>query len=153
MDPISVIGLIGSVFGIVDVIGKSVASLIDLQSRYQVVDLKVRLMISNLSMIKATLGCIADVINKGPVLSGNSQFLEMLSTSLEGCEVMIAAIDNRLSTLQRNGNGGLATSSKMSMLWDESTMNDYLNILNHQINALNLLLTFLNWYVSLKTAK
>lgn len=145
MDPVSAIGLIGSVFSVADVITKNVASLLDLQSKYKVADLKVSLLVGQLSTLKAALGHIADVMNNGLDVSDHGQFFNDLSTSLQGCEAIIAALDLRLSTLQRDDSGGLAILGKLSWLWDESTMSDYLNILNNHINALHLLLTVLQW--------
>lgn len=147
MDPVSAIGLVGSVFSIVDVIAKSVVSLLDLQSRYKVADLKVSTLIGHLSILKTALGHIADVMKDGLAFSEHGQLINDIYTSLQGCDAIIAALDDRLATLRRDDNGGLAILSKMSLLWDESTMSDYLNMLSNHIHALHLLLTVLQWYV------
>lgn len=147
MEAVSAIGLIGSVFSIADIITKSVTSLLDLQSKYKILDLKVTLLVGQLSTLKAALGHIADVMNGSLPLSGNDQFLNDLSTSLQGCETIIAALDSRLCGLQTHEDGKLTTSGKVALLWDDSIMSDYLNILNNHINALHLLLTVLQWYV------
>jgi hypothetical protein len=68
-----------------------------------------------------------------------------LKTSLDCCEVVILVLDSRLCCLRRNEDSGLSALSKAQFLWDENSMNDYLNLLNNQINALNLLLTALQW--------
>jgi hypothetical protein len=53
MDPVSAIGLVGSIIGVVDVISGNISSIIDLQSRYKTADLKVHLLIGQLSTLKA----------------------------------------------------------------------------------------------------
>lgn len=49
-------------------------------------------------------------------------------------------LDDRLSILERDSANGLSSWGKVNFLWDESTMKDYLNLWDNQVNALNLLL-------------
>lgn len=73
------------------------------------------------------------------------QLAKDLKTSLDCCEVVILVLDERLCYLRRSGDNGLNALSKVQFVWDEKSMTDYLNLLNNQINALNLLLTALQW--------
>ncbi|KAI7783283.1 hypothetical protein LA080_012038 [Diaporthe eres] len=57
MDPISAVGFVSAIAGIVDLIAKGVLSLSDFQSRYRIVDLKVSLLIGQLSTLKNALQC------------------------------------------------------------------------------------------------
>lgn len=150
MDPVSAIGLVGSVLGIVDIITKSVAYLSSLQSRYKVADLKVSLLIGQLSTLKAALDQVAALINSRPDVPRDNKLVNDLSVALTCVEAVIFAVDDRLSDLERNGNYGLTSLSKAGFVWDEQTMNDYLSLLNNQVNALNLFLTALQWLVMRK---
>lgn len=75
----------------------------------------------------------------------HQQLVHDLKTALDCCEVVILVLDERLYALRRREDNGLDVLSRAQFLWDEKSMNDYLNLLNHQINALNLLLTALQW--------
>lgn len=145
MDPVSAIGLVGSVVGIIDVITKSVAYLSGLHSSYKIADLKVRLLIGQLSTLKAALDQVANLINSRPNIPRDHKLVSDLSIALTCVEAVIFAVDDQLSDLQRNGNQGLNTLSKVGFVWDEQTINDYLSLLNNQVNALNLFLTALQW--------
>lgn len=153
MEPVSTIGLIGAVFGVADIIAKSVSSLLDLQSRYKVADLKVSLLVQQLSTLKAALGHIADMIKDDLAFSEQGQLINDLYASLHGCDAIIAVLDGRLSMLRRNDNGGLERLSKISLLWDKSTINDYLNMLNNHINALHLLVAVFRRYANHKMVR
>lgn len=145
MDPVSAIGLVGSVVGIVDVITKSVAYLSGLQSSYKIADLKVKLLIGQLSTLKAALDEVARLIDSRPGIPRDNKMVNDLSVALTCVEAVISAVDDRLSDLQRNESLGLKTLSKVGFVWDEQTINDYLSMLNNQVNALNLFLTALQW--------
>jgi hypothetical protein len=149
MDPVSALGLVGAIIGVVDVISRNISSLIDLQSRYKSADLKVGLLIGQLSTLKAALKQIIELMNTSLVaVPQHQQLLHDLKTSLDCCEVVILVLDERLCCLQRREDSGLNVLNRVQFLWDEKSMTDYLNLLNNQINALNLLLTALQWLVS-----
>jgi hypothetical protein len=50
MDPISIIGLVGALVGIGDVIGKSCKRLVQLQERYRTSDLAINLLVGQLTV-------------------------------------------------------------------------------------------------------
>ena len=146
MDPVSAIGLVGAIIGVVDVISRNISSLIDLQSRYKSADLKVGLLIGQLSTLKAALKHIIELVNTSLVaIPQHQQLVHDLKTSLDCCEVVVLLLDERLCYLRRSEDSGLSALSKAQFVWDEKSMTDYLNLLNNQINALNLLLTAIQW--------
>jgi hypothetical protein len=147
MDPISAISFVSAIAGIVDLVAKGVLSLSDLQSRYRIADIKFHLLITQLSTLKVALiqiGLLVEDVSHAP---RNIQLVSALSTSLSSLETIIGALDNRLSQLQRNAEDGLSNWGKFNYVWDEQTMRDYLSLLDHQVNALNLLLSALQWFV------
>lgn len=147
MDPISAISFVSAIAGIVDLIAKGVLSLSDLQSRYRIADIKVSLLIGQLSTLKAALiqvGLLVEDVSHAP---RDIQLVSALSTSLASLETIIGALDTRLSQLQRNSEDGLSNWGRVNYVWDEQTMRDYLSLLDHQVNALGLLLSALQWFV------
>lgn len=135
MDPVLAIGLEGSVVGIVDLLAKSVNFLLDLQTKYQHPDLTVSLLIRQLSTLKAALNQICEWITSSPVaVPQHEQLVLDLTVSIEGCKVLVSALDDRINSLDRT-----------QFLWEENGTTDYLNHLSNQISVLNLLLTALQW--------
>jgi hypothetical protein len=146
MDPASAIGLTGAIIGVVDVISRSISSLMDLQSRYKSADLKVNLLIGQLSTLKAALKQIAELIDANLVaVPRYQQLVDDLKTSVDCCETVICALNDRLCSLHRNEVSGLDTLNKVRFVCDEKTTDYYQNLLGNQINALNLFLTTLQW--------
>lgn len=147
MDPASAIGTVSAVLGIVSLIAKSVASLSDLQSRYGAADLKVSLLIGQLSTVKAALKQIAKLLEDGNGALRDPELIDDFSMSLKCVEDVVVILDDKISLVQRNAANELTIRSKVGFIWDEKTMDDYLSMLNNQIQALDLLLTALQWFV------
>ena len=148
MDPASAIGVASAALSIINIIAKSVASLSDLQLRYTSADLKVGLLIGQLSTVKAALNQIAILLRSDVGALREPELLDDFSTSLGCVEAVVVILDERTSLVQRNAANALTSRSKVNFMWDEKTMNDYLNLLNNQVHALGLLLTALQWFVT-----
>lgn len=147
MDPASAIGVASAVLAIVNIIAKNVVSLSDLQVKYNTADLKVGLLIGQLSTIKAALNQIAGLFENDIRVLRDTGLIHDLSTSLGCVEAVVVVLDDKISLVQRNAANELTIRSKVNFLWDEKTMDDYLNLLNNQIQALGLLLTAFQWSV------
>lgn len=147
MDPASAIGVASAVLAIVNIIAKNVVSLSDLQVKYNTADLKVGLLIGQLSTIKAALNQIAGLFENDVRVLRDPGLIHDLSTSLGCVEAVVVVLDDKISLVQRNAANDLTIRSKVNFMWDEKTMDDYLNLLNNQIQALGLLLTAFQWLV------
>lgn len=146
MDPVSAIGLVGSVFSIVDVLAKSVNFLLNLQTKYKQADLTVSLLIGQLSTLKAAMNQISEWITSSLAdVPQHEQLVSDLTLSIEGCKILVSALDDRINSFDRNAAHSLNSFGKAQLLWEGNGTNEYLNHLSHQITALNLLLTALQW--------
>ncbi|KAA6415288.1 MAG: guanine nucleotide-binding subunit alpha [Lasallia pustulata] len=142
MDPVSAIGLAGSALGIIDIVTRSVQTLQNLQKIYKDADLTVSLLIGQLSTLKAALCQISEWINTTLVNAPqHHQLVADLTISLDCCERLIRVLNARLHELKRTDSGALSTMGKGLFAWGEKDRREFLNHLNHQTNALNLLLT------------
>ena len=141
-----VLGVAGSIIGIVDVLARNVSYLIDLRAKYKLADLKVALLIAQLSTLKAALNRISSWIATNQTgIPHQQQFIEDLTVSIEGCNILIIVLDERISRLKRNEDANPSPMAKAHVLMGEKETNDYLSSLNNQIGALHLLLTVLKW--------
>jgi hypothetical protein len=146
MDPISAFGLAASALNTVDIIARSVNFLLGLQTRYRQADLTLNLLIVQLSTLKAALNQIYDWINTSLIgVPGHEQVVLDLTTSIEGCKVLLSILNDRISSVERVGVDSLGMWGKTQLLWTENESNQYISYLNNQINALNLLLAALQW--------
>ena len=146
MDPASVIALAGSVVSIVDVTGRSLSFLVELRAKYRKANLTVSLLIGQLSTLKAALNQISEWITTSLVgVPQHQQLMADLDVSLKACNILILVLYDRVSCLEKGTSSELRTLDKAQFLWEEKGMNDYLNHLNNQINALNLLLNAFQW--------
>lgn len=151
MEPISAIGLSASLISCVKIITGSINSLLALQTKYRQADLTVQLILGQLSTLRAALNEICQWINVSLIgVPQHEQLVLDLTTSIEGCKVLLSILSDRIALLDRggvdqDGSDSLGLRGKMRLLWAEKESNQYFSLLNNQINALNLLLTALQW--------
>jgi len=128
------------------VISKSVDFLLGLQSKYRKADLSMSLLIGQLSTLRAALNQISEWIDSELNTPRHQQLVADLTVAIEGCQLLILVLETRVDELQKDEvTEKLKPMGKISYLWEESGMREYLNHLNNQINALNLLLTAIQW--------
>ena len=146
MEPISIIGLAGSVVGIVDVMTKSIVALKNLQSRWQIADWTITLIIGHLTTLKAALNHISQWISTD--LAAEPQHYQLvldLGDALSSCKALVLYIDSRLCKLEWDQDNSLTFQSRLRAVLNDGGVKDCVNHLNNQSNALNLLLTALSW--------
>lgn len=139
-------GVAGTVISIVDIIARSVLTLHDLRRRTNEAEVTVSILISQLSTIRAALDqihrwtdeCLQDDMS-------HYQLIIDLGTSLDSCKLLISLIDSQLSKLEWKESDQLSFESKIRVVLNEQSTRDCLTYLNHQISALNLLLTAFKW--------
>ncbi|CAG8960659.1 hypothetical protein HYFRA_00013538 [Hymenoscyphus fraxineus] len=146
MEPVSIIGLVGSIAGISNIIGKALGRLIKLQSKFSDSSVTISLLIGQFTTVKAALDQI------GPLLKSNhakkpqhEQLVLDLQISLDGCKLLIQVIEERIIHLSRDETGKeLNLKGKIEFLWMESELNGFTTLLNNQTTALNLLVSVLH---------
>ena len=146
MDPVSAIGLAGSVIGIIDVAAKSISSLRKLQERWKAADLTISLLVGQLTTLKAALEQISAWISRS--LDGNEQHHQLVlsfETTMQSCKLLLHVLDGQLSELEWDASHKLDFESRVKAVLEDCTLKEYANHLSHQYVAMNLLLTALNW--------
>ena len=146
MDPVSIVGLAGSVLGTIDIMTRSIISLRHLQQQWKGADLTVSLLIGQLATLKAALQQISHWISIS--LAAGPQYHQLvtdLDSALESCALLIVFIDNHLSRLEWNEANKLNFESRARAVLEDKSIKDCVGHLNNQANALNLLLTASNW--------
>jgi hypothetical protein len=148
MEPISVIGIAGTVLSIGASITRSILFLVSLQGKYQTSSLVVSSLIGQLATLKAALNQITQWISDDNLVAAplDEQLEIDLQISLESCEAVISALEEGIDGLGRaHDDGGLSVKGKISYVFNEGNLSEFSNLLSNQAVALNLLLTALNW--------
>jgi len=146
MDPISVFGLVSSLITIADVIKESLIRLRILQLNYKNASLVVSLLIGQLNTLKAALDQITGWVSKSLInIPKHQQLVNDLDISVESCKVLVLFLDERIAQLTWNDEDTLDVKGKIVFLWEQLGLDEFTTHLNNQTNALNLLLTALNW--------
>ena len=145
MEPVSAIGLVGSIVGIIDVAARSISTLRVLQQRWKTADLTISLLISQLTTLKAALGEIEEWIESSLNAVQHYQLVMDLNGSLESCEALLVFIHEQLAHFDWCNSNVLSFESKIQAVLQDKTIKECATHLAHQSTALNLLLTALNW--------
>ena len=100
MDPLSLIGGVSAAGGIIAAITKTVQNLYDMKGRYEEADLMIRLLIVELTTIKAALIQIQDWAQYSFAGSPTQkELLEGFEVSLEGCKMAMDVLAEEVTRL------------------------------------------------------
>ncbi|MCJ1307442.1 hypothetical protein MMC25_001088 [Agyrium rufum] len=143
MDPCSVIGVVSSGLQIVATITSTIKGLSDLKVKYSEADQSIRLLIRELSTIKAGIGIIHDWAENDLVMSPDQPALvEALEVAIDGCREAMDALSEEVAQLV----GSVAAESigfrtRTRFIWNETSMREHQARLNSQVSALDFLVT------------
>ncbi|CAG8979581.1 hypothetical protein HYALB_00010782 [Hymenoscyphus albidus] len=145
-EPVSIIGLVGSIAGISNIIGKASGRLIKLQSKFSDSSVTISLLIGQLTIVKAALDQISPLLKSNYAKKPQHEQLVLdLQIYLDGCKLLIQVIEERIIHLSRDESGKeLNLKGKIEFLWMESELNGFTTLLNNQTTALNLLVSVLH---------
>lgn len=150
MDPASAVGLVGSIIGIANSVLQTANRLSLLQTKYRQANILVSLLIGQMFTIQTTLKQLTNLQQHNALnlyLLGPDG-VDGLTISLDGCGTLFASLNEHLDVLERRAEGELSIRGKLSLLWRENEIKEYLAILDRHVNALNLLLNIIQWYAN-----
>lgn len=148
MDPASIVGIIGSVVGIADVVGTSIRRLNSLRLKYREVPFRISSLIGQLYTIQVAVDHLSLWTQQD--LTSDSRFIDLafqVSNSLDNIGPLVMYLNEDLNKLEALKEGEMSSSKKISFLWSEKDLAEYTVLLNNQVNALTLLLQAVQWYV------
>ena len=149
MDPVSIFSIIGSVVGIADVVTRSIRRLSGLQTKYRDVPFFVSNLIGQLCTVQAALDQLSSWTHKSLTDDPRySQLASQIGNSLGCFGPLITSLHEHLNELDGLEDAQMTFTKKISFLWSEKDLANYITILNHQVNAVTLLLQAIQWYHS-----
>lgn len=146
MDPLTIIGGVGAAAGIIATITKTVKGLSDLQSKYSEAETSVRQLIRQLTAIKASLIQIRDWTELN--LHGSPREKELVDAfqiALEGCQEAMEKMADEVAKLVQDALAGDRRTMRARYVWNEESMKDHQDRLDSQVQALQLLLSAVQW--------
>ena len=146
MEVIATIGFATAIIQTIDVVARTINTLHKLQFRWKTTDFTISQLIGQLTTLKAALNQISNWVS-GNVgrFPQNHQLTIDLEASIESCRTLVLFMEDLLSNLGWNEGDNSSLQSKAKALLQDARVKDCQSHLNHQVTALNLLLTALNW--------
>jgi hypothetical protein len=141
MEPVSVLALINTCFGITSRIGTITKQIWTLKEKYKQVEWKVLLFETQLSAISTAVIGLSGWL-EGPG-THDEPIRQELKRSLDSCEIVILVITEYLDKVQMQANK-MNLWNKTKFLRDEGTITEYERMLRGQVQALSLLLHILS---------
>ena len=144
-DPITIIGAVGAMANIVDLITKSVKTLRELHDRYKEAELTLLNLASQLTALRAALSKIQDWMDNGMDGDPHHQLVMDLDVSVKCCQLLAGKIDMLVGELADTVDEPLDFSSIVKLVFKNKSIDDVQKMILQQTSALTLLLTACNW--------
>ncbi|KAF2234226.1 hypothetical protein EV356DRAFT_502558 [Viridothelium virens] len=146
MDPASIVGIVSSVVGIADVVTRSIRSLNSLKTKYRDTPLIVSTLIGQLFTTQVALQQLSSWAEDYPRKSAGSEggrypeLVAQVGSALDCFGPLVVSLQRDLDQFEGSNKTSMSFTRRMSFLWNERDLNDYLGLLDRQVNALTLLL-------------
>jgi hypothetical protein len=141
MDPISCAGICGS---IIVTITKTVQTLSNIRDKFTDADVTIRLLITELSTVKAALSQIQDWAKYNSSDSPKQhELVGAFNISLDGCKIAMEALQEEIFELV--GERGMTNTMRAKVVWREESIRGHSDRLRSQTSALMLLIQAVHW--------
>lgn len=147
MEFASVLGIAASAANIIELSTSCISSLQALRASYKISELNVQVSVTQLSTLKAALMQISAWQREGTESFPPHLGME-LNLSLHSCKTLIDSLNDQLNPLRVDQSSRtLSFRGKAKFLWKEREWTNLQTLLNHQISAIHLFLTTMQWYI------
>ncbi len=144
-----IIGLLSTAGTIATTITITIKTLSELRGQYKDAELRIRLLIVELSTVKSALNQIKDWSDYLDDTHKQADVVNGLKVSLDGCDLAMNALADEVKQLvgDTTPEAGLNPGfrAKTRYAWSESNLQEHQNRLRAQIAALQLLLEAVRW--------
>ena|ERR1700722_17980623 len=153
MDPISIVGVASASIQIAQCIAQIIQGLCTLRGKFKDADMTIRLLIAELSTIRAAVSQLHDWAEWNSSDSPKEmEYMKGLEVALEGCRVAMDVLAEEIKDLAAGfaprGDSAafsLGFMARARAVWSEVTMKAHQDRLHAQVQALNLLLQASHW--------
>jgi len=144
-DPLTIIGTVGAVSNIIDLVSKTINSIRDFRGRWKEADLAFLSLSAQLTALRAALTKIQEWSNN-ELLGGTHYQLTMdLDVSITCCRLLMGKFDELFFKLNQTTDEAFDFAGKVKFVFMTKELDDVQKMVERQIGALTLLLTACNW--------
>lgn len=145
-DPVSIIGTVGALANIIQLVSQTISGIRDLQSDWKDANLNFLSLLGQLSTLRVALIKI-DTWMKNGFGDAHHQLVLDLDATMHCCGILLTNLQESVEKLQQRQDHTLDFQSKIRLMFDKKGRGDIQRLLEHQTNALTLVLAACNWYV------
>jgi hypothetical protein len=153
MDPISIVGVASASIQIAQCITQIIQGLCTLRGKFKDADMTIRLLIAELSTIRAAVSQLRDWAELNSSDSPKeTEYMRGLEVALEGCQAAMDVLAEEIQELVAGiaprsdpASFSLGFMARVRAVWSEDTMKAHQDRLHAQVQALNLLLQAAHW--------
>lgn len=145
MEPISIIGAVGAMANIIDVVTRSIKHMSELRDRWKNADLTLLSLASQLTALRGALSKIQAWMETGLDGDPHHQLIMDLDVSIKCCQLLAGKIEALVEDLSHDFDKPREFSSIVKQVFNVKSIDDVQKLLDQQTNALTLLLTACNW--------
>jgi hypothetical protein len=139
-DPISIIGAVGAIASIIDVVGKSIKCINDLRDHWKEADLTFLSLVSQLTALRLALVKIQEWVDNSQE-DAHHQLVMDLNSCISYCQLLVSKLDILVGQLNETTQGPLELSSKVKLLFGSRDVEHVQKLIERQTGVLTLLLT------------
>ena len=143
MDPISIIGITTTAFGIVERLSKTLKFLLKLSRRCKFTEAKLSLLIGYIGSLNVAIIEIANSVKGFSGIDHYKELLDTLDATLECTKFSLSFLESKINGLHIDTESEMSLFEKVTIIFNRAELDEYLNCISSYVNALNLLLTTL----------
>jgi hypothetical protein len=144
-DPISCIGAVASVAGIIDILSRSIILVGRLTEQWNDAQLAFISLQTQLQALKIALDQIRKWLELPEAVEVHHQLTMDLDSIILCCNALVSRLESHLTALDRDSSGQLTRLGKFRLMAGGQNIGDIQKMVEQQTGALNLLLTACNW--------
>jgi guanine nucleotide-binding protein G(i) subunit alpha len=144
-DPITIIGTVGAVANIIDLVSKTIEGIRDVRGRWKEADLAFLSLAAQLAALRAALTKIKEWSDQELAGDPDYQLIMDLDVSMSCCRLLVGKFDDFFLKLDQTTDGSLDFASKVKFVFGTKDLDDVQRMVERQISVLTLLLTACNW--------
>lgn len=141
-DPITIIGAVGALCNIIEVVNKTITTIEQWRLRWKHSDLYLISLASQLVALRAALTKIQEWMDAGADETHHQLTMD-LDMSISCCKVLVDELDEAFGKFDVAGS--LDSVAKLKIILGTGGLDELQKLLERQTNALSLLLTACNW--------
>jgi ABC-type transporter Mla subunit MlaD len=139
MDPVSIVGLVGSCLAIGGNIVSVITGLQQIVKAFKEADKNIAQLSTQLDLFNATIEQLRIWLNDNRSLS--SSLRNTMKTAFENCDVIVSDIEERVQAVQRQpGESESSFGRKVKHLWNDNAIKEHERMINNQLVAFTLLI-------------